>query len=252
MATVTGLYEYPVTVDSDEFTNYTGIDLYAELEGDDGERKVSNFLNTVHSIIYDGLLYSVGSKTIKNLMIEHFTDDLGKDIKKAIIAQGEYLLDNGDISLWNGTVITANGTADIKESKVMYQKIVSPRSVSVLMDTNPPLLYMGVLAMAFPIKYDMSCVLIDLETQQELAQFKARRIREKRIDAAFEAGNVASGGQTFSIATSSILNFKPYAHQVICEGLTYLIVAYQPLTHTQAGKTWSYKRQSKEIVLELE
>lgn len=143
MATVTGLYEYPVTVDSDEFTNYTGIDLYAELEGDDGERKVSNFLNTVHSIIYDGLLYSVGSKTIKNLMIEHFTDDLEKDIKKAIIAQGEYLLDNGDISLWNGTVITANGTADIKESKVMYQKIVSPRSVSVLMDTNPPLLYMG-------------------------------------------------------------------------------------------------------------
>ena len=106
--------------------------------------------------------------------------------------------------------------------------------------------------MALPIKYDMNCVLVDLETQQEVARFKARRIREKRIDAAFEAGNVASGGQTFTIATNKIFDYKPYAPQVVCEGLTFLIVAYQPLTHTQAGKTWSRKRQNKEIVLELE
>lgn len=106
--------------------------------------------------------------------------------------------------------------------------------------------------MALPIKYDMNCVLVDLNTQKELARFKARRIREKRIDAAFEAGNVASGGQTFTIATNKIYDYKPYAHQVVCEGLTFLIVAYQPLTHTQAGKAWSRKRQNKEIVLELE
>ena len=53
------------------------------------------------------------------------------------------MLDNGDISLWNGTVITANGTADIKDSKLLYEKIVAPRAVAILMDTNPPLLYMG-------------------------------------------------------------------------------------------------------------
>ena len=105
--------------------------------------KVVNFLNTIHSLIYDSLIYSVGTKTIKKLMIEHFTADLENDIKKALIAQGEYMLDNGDISLWNGTVITANGTADIKDSKLLYEKIVAPRSVSILMDTNPPLLYMG-------------------------------------------------------------------------------------------------------------
>lgn len=106
--------------------------------------------------------------------------------------------------------------------------------------------------MALPIKYDMNCVLVDLNTQKELARFKARRIREKRVDAAFEAGGVASGGQTFTVATNSILDFKPFAHQVICEDLAYMIVAYQPLTHTQAGRTWSRKRQNKEIILELE
>ena len=51
--------------------------------------------------------------------------------------------------------------------------------------------------MALPVKYDMNCVLIDLNTQKELGTFKARRVRERRVDAAFEAGNIASGGQTF-------------------------------------------------------
>lgn len=143
MAKVGKLYDYPVTINSDEFLNNTGIDLYNELDGDDGERKVVNFLNTIHSLVYDGLLYSVGAKTIKKLMIEHFTADLENDIKKALIAQGEYMLDNGDISLWNGTVITANGTADIKDSKLLYEKLVAPRAVTILMDSNPPLLYMG-------------------------------------------------------------------------------------------------------------
>lgn len=106
--------------------------------------------------------------------------------------------------------------------------------------------------MALPVKYDMNCVLIDLNTQKELGTFKARRVRERRVDAAFEAGNIASGGQTFSIATNQMLDFKPFEQQVICEGLVYMIVAYQPLTHVQAGRTWSHKRQNKEIVLELQ
>lgn len=106
--------------------------------------------------------------------------------------------------------------------------------------------------MPLPIKYDMNCVLVDLDTQKEIGNFKARRIREKRVDAAFEAGNIASGGQAFTIATSQNLDYKPFAQQVICEGLVYMIVAYQPLTHMQAGKTWSRKRQIKEIILELQ
>lgn len=143
MAKVSNLYSYPVTLDSEEFTNNTGLDLREELEGDDGERKVVNFLNTIHSLIYDGLIYSVGSKTIKNLLITHFIDDLASDIKRAIIAQGMYLLENGDISVWNGTVVAANGTVQTQESRLIYQKVVAPAAVNILMNTNPNLLYMG-------------------------------------------------------------------------------------------------------------
>lgn len=143
MAKVSNLYSYPVTLDSEEFTNNTGLDLREELEGDDGERKVVNFLNTIHSLIYDGLIYSVGSKTIKNLLIAHFIDDLASDIKRAIIAQGMYLLENGDISVWNGTVVAANGTVQTQESRLIYQKVVAPAAVNILMNTNPSLLYMG-------------------------------------------------------------------------------------------------------------
>lgn len=143
MAKVSNLYSYPVTLDSEEFTNNTGLDLREELEGDDGERKVVNFLNTIHSLIYDGLLYSVGSKTIKNLLITHFIDDLASDIKRALIAQGMYLLENGDISVWNGTVVAANGTVQTQESRLIYQKVVAPAAVNILMNTNPNLLYMG-------------------------------------------------------------------------------------------------------------
>lgn len=143
MAKVSNLYSYPVTLDSEEFTNNTGLDLREELEGDDGERKVVNFLNTIHSLIYDGLIYSVGSKTIKNLLIAHFIDDLASDIKRALIAQGMYLLENGDISVWNGTVVAANGTVQTQESRLIYQKVVAPAAVNILMNTNPNLLYMG-------------------------------------------------------------------------------------------------------------
>lgn len=143
MAKVSNLYSYPVTLDSEEFTNNTGLDLREELEGDDGERKVVNFLNTIHSLIYDGLIYSVGSKTIKNLLIAHFIDDLASDIKRALIAQGMYLLENGDISVWNGTVVAANGTVQTQESRLIYQKLVAPAAVNILMNTNPNLLYMG-------------------------------------------------------------------------------------------------------------
>lgn len=143
MAKVSNLYSYPVTLDSEEFTNNTGLDLREELEGDDGERKVVNFLNTIHSLIYDNLLYSVGSKTIKNLLIAHFIDDLASDIKRALIAQGMYLLENGDSSIWNGTVVAANGTVQTQESRLIYQKVVAPAAVNILMNTNPNLLYMG-------------------------------------------------------------------------------------------------------------
>lgn len=143
MATVTSLYNYPITLTSEEFVNNTGLDLYKELEGDDGERKVVNFLNTIHALVYDDLIFSVGVKTVKMLMLEYFKTDLEKDVKKALLAQGLYLLENSDISLWNGAVVAANGTVQVAESRLLYQKIIAPAAVGILMSTNPNLLYMG-------------------------------------------------------------------------------------------------------------
>ena len=77
------------------------------------------------------------------LMLEYFKTDLEKDVKKALLAQGLYLLENSDISLWNGAVVAANGTVQVAESRLLYQKIIAPAAVGILMSTNPNLLYMG-------------------------------------------------------------------------------------------------------------
>lgn len=137
------LFDYPVMITEAEFKNNTGIDLASELDGNDSARKVKNFLNNVHRIVYDDLIYSVGNKTIKKLIIEQYADDVRKEIKKALIAQGEYLLDNGDISLWNGTVVAANGTVAVTDSGVIAQKIVALSVINILRATEPNLLYMG-------------------------------------------------------------------------------------------------------------
>lgn len=106
--------------------------------------------------------------------------------------------------------------------------------------------------MALPVKYELECKLVELRTQKQITTFKARVVRDRRVTASFESGNIASGGHSFAIATPDLLDYKPCAHQVVVEGCTYVIVAYQPITHMQVGRTYSYKRRKKEILLELE
>lgn len=143
MPTVSALYNYPITVDSTEFLNNTGRDLAAELDGDDGVRKVVNFLNNLHRIVYEDLIYTVGPRRLKEMILMEYKEDLEADVKKALFVQGEYLLDNTDISLWNGTVVAANGTVSVTDSDLILQKIVSPAIIDILRNTNPNILYMG-------------------------------------------------------------------------------------------------------------
>ena len=143
MPTVSALYNYPITVDSTEFLNNTGRDLAEELDGDDGVRKIVNFLNNLHRIVYEDLLYTVGPRRIKELILTEYRDELESDVKKALFVQGEYLLDNTDISLWNGTVVAANGTVSVTDSDLILQKIVSPAIIDILRNTNPNIMYMG-------------------------------------------------------------------------------------------------------------
>ena len=143
MPTVSALYNYPITVDSTEFLNNTGRDLAEELDGDDGVRKIVNFLNYLHRIVYEDLLYTVGPRRIKELILTEYRDELGFEVKKALFVQGEYLPENTDISPWNGTVVAANGTVSVTDSDLILQKIVSPAIIDILRNTNPNILYMG-------------------------------------------------------------------------------------------------------------
>ena len=106
--------------------------------------------------------------------------------------------------------------------------------------------------MALPIQYDLPCKLVDLKTQKEIAEFKAREVTPLRVDAAFEGGNVASGGQSFTIATPDLFDYKPYAQQVIVEDTPFMIVARQTIIHMQLGRTFSMRSRQKEIILELQ
>lgn len=106
--------------------------------------------------------------------------------------------------------------------------------------------------MALPVKYELKCMLVDLDTQKKIGEFKARVVRDRRATASFEGGNIASGGQSFSVATPDLLQFEPYEQQVVVDGYTYIIVAYQPLTHMRVGRGYSERSRTKELILELE
>ena len=100
MAKVSNLYDFPVTITSEEFEENTMYSLEKDLAGDNG-KKVVNFLNTLHSHIYDFLIHNTGRADIKDRIIEQYRSELEKPIKRALILQGKYLLENNNIGLWN-------------------------------------------------------------------------------------------------------------------------------------------------------
>lgn len=142
MATVSDLYDYPLTITSDEFEEHTGHNLAAELAGD-SDRKIVNFLNTLHSHVYDFLVYNTGRHDIKDRIIEKYADELAKPVKRALVTQGKYLLENEDIGLWNGIVATVEGGVDVKDTQDIVQKILCPQVINLLAGTQPNILYAG-------------------------------------------------------------------------------------------------------------
>lgn len=143
MATVSDLYDYPLTITSEEFEEYTGRNLSTELIGD-SDRKVVNFLNTLHSHVYDFLIHNTGRADIKDRIIVKYAETLTKPIKRALILQGLYLLENmADIGLHNGVIFTAENGADIKDTQDIIQKILCPEVINLLSGTQPNILYAG-------------------------------------------------------------------------------------------------------------
>ncbi len=142
MKTVSFLYEdLPVKITDEDCLKYKGINLDEELEGNSNE-KITQFLDTVHQHIYDFLIFVTGDKRWKIKIIEKYRADVEKTLKMALLVQASYLLNNGNIELFNGVVKTVNGT-DIKENSQINEKIIAPSIVNMLSSTKPNLLFAG-------------------------------------------------------------------------------------------------------------
>jgi len=139
---VSNFYEdLPVKITSEDCEKYGGLDLYRDIVGDSNE-KISTFLDTVHSHIYDFLIYSTGDRKIKNDIIEKFIEELEKPIKRALIVQAQYLISNNNIELFNGVVKTVNGV-DVKDTADIIQKVLAPTIINILGSTKPNILFAG-------------------------------------------------------------------------------------------------------------
>lgn len=142
MTTVSFLYEdMPVKITDEDCKKYRGIDLESELEGDSRE-KITQFLDTVHQHVYEFLIFSTGDRRWKIKIIEKYKDEVEKTLKMALLVQASYLLNNGNIELFNGVIKTVNG-ADIKDNTQINEKIIAPSIVNMLASTKPNLLFAG-------------------------------------------------------------------------------------------------------------
>lgn len=143
MNTVSFLYEdLPVTITDEDVKKYKGIDLSQELVGDSNE-KITQFLDTVHQHVYDFLIFTTGNRNWKIKIIEKYKEQIEKTLKMALLVQAMYLLNNGNIELFNGVIKVSNGTADIKENSQINEKIIAPTIVNMLSSTKPNLLFSG-------------------------------------------------------------------------------------------------------------
>lgn len=139
---VTSLYiDLPVKVTSQEVEQLTGIVLNNELNGE-SETKVSAFLDTVHSLVYDYLLYTVRPKSITNRIILKHTG-VQKDIKKMLIVQSQFLLQNKGIELFNGLIVKSADASENMDITEISSKLVAPMVYQIAMSSEPNLLYVG-------------------------------------------------------------------------------------------------------------
>lgn len=142
MATVSFLYEdMPVKITDEDCKKFRGLDLDKEIEGNSKE-KITQFLDTVHSHIYDFLIFTTGDKRWKIKIIEKYKDEVEKPLKMALLVQAAYLISNGNIEMWNGIVKTVNGV-DIKENIQFNEKIIAPSVINILSSCKPNLLFAG-------------------------------------------------------------------------------------------------------------
>lgn len=142
MKEVSELYnDLPVKVNSDDVEKFCDIVLDKEIEGNSNQKVVA-FLDTIHEHIYNFLIFSTGDKILKLRVIEKYREQLEKSIKIALLTQAKYLINSGNIELFNGVIKTVNGV-DVKESADIIEKVLAPTVINILGGTKPNILYAG-------------------------------------------------------------------------------------------------------------
>ena len=133
------LFDFPVTISDEEFKSATGLDLKEELSVEQ-DVEVQKWLNAAHDSVYNRI-YRVGGKTFKNRIINAHIEYLTKPIKRAVIAQLEYMLDaNGDYGVTDGSNTNTDGQLVVANPEQIASKILAPKVVEILKGARPNLL----------------------------------------------------------------------------------------------------------------
>ena len=128
------IYDYPVEITEVDVKNLLGIDVTDEKK---------EVLIGAHVYIYDVLIYPTFNEDIKRRIIERYRTELEKPLKKALLAQFDYMHRNGDVGNWNGFLQSDGNSVDSKEQQDILTKMIAPRVVNILKGAPIDLLYAG-------------------------------------------------------------------------------------------------------------
>lgn len=104
----------------------------------------------------------------------------------------------------------------------------------------------------FEYNYDIDVLLKDAKTGAKLKKICAREVATQNFDAAFASGGIASGGQSYCIATNSDLSqyqTGAYSIQAVIDGTEYKVASIQ--SNISATKKVGVYKQKREYTLYL-
>lgn len=133
------IYKYPVEITAEDLKNAADINLTEEY----GSGGVAPFLYSVHTAIYEGCIFVTGDRDIKSRIIDAHLEKVSGAIQRALIAQGIYMHDVGNVGTESGITITADGQKAVVSLREIRSKIVCPDAVNALKSCSIPLLYAG-------------------------------------------------------------------------------------------------------------
>ena len=102
---------------------------------------------------------------------------------------------------------------------------------------------------SFNFNYDLEVIIKDRKTGKIVATFSARENEPVVNNAGFEAGGVASGGHTYSIATNANVfeKIKPYSQQAIVDGVEYKVMS-KGFTRAKVSMSFLTRKKVETII----